>query len=141
MRTTLPILLLLAAVLGCVSGRPVKEYKNKISVVNEEVVIRPGGWHTWRFSIKEEGARINGSYSTEGGADQEVLFYVADPEYIDSLQKNQTGRYHFKSIDSRANTHMTSVTRQLDPGDYYVLFHNESKLANRTVRVRMFVEW
>lgn len=135
-----PLVLLLTVVIGCVQQGPPKEFKNKKPLVDESVVLGPKAWRSWRFVVDQKGARINGSYKTADGADHEIIFYVTDPQSKESLQKDNTGRYLYKSIDSK-HRHMNAVLRELDPGEYYLLFQNESSTAEHDVSVRMYLEW
>ena len=119
---------------------PPKEFKNKKTLVDETVVLRPKEWRSWRFVIDQKEARINGSYKTIDGVDHEIIFYVTDAESKESLQKTNTGSYYYRSIDSR-HRHMNAVLRDLDPGEYYLLFQNESPNAKHNITIRMSQEW
>ena len=139
MYKTLPMIIILFAILGCYQGRPQKEYQTT-TILKEDVVLQPGEWRSWPFKVVEKGSRINGSFSTVEQQDFDILLYVTDPVSKDSLQTSNTGSYNYRSIDSK-NRHMTGVVKDLDPGDYYLLFRNESKDQPRTVRIRMYIEY
>lgn len=66
--------------------------------------------------------------------------YVTDPQSKDSLQTTNTGRYDYKSIDSK-NRRMNAVLKDLAQGDYYLLFWNESKDTAYTVSIKMSLEY
>lgn len=139
MRIFFPTLLFVAVVLGC-SGIPSqKTYTEKTQILNEDMNIEPLGWHSWDFSVGD-GGRVNGSYTTASGVDHEIVFYIVDPANKDSIQKDQTGSFHFRSLDRTKNQHLQSVVKELPPGDYVLMFHNESRSAEHTVKVRMFLE-
>jgi hypothetical protein len=141
MKRTLPITLILFAVLGCGGGelfKP-KTYTTSKPIVMEDVEIKPLGWHSWPFKA-EKDARVNGSYSTVSGADHEIIFYIVDAANKDAIERDQTGSFYFRSLDDRKVKHLTSVMREIPPGDYFVMFHNESKTSDHTVKVRMHLE-
>ena len=140
MKIIFPILVLLTVVLGC-AGDPPKERTNRREIVVEEIAIPAGGWRSWPFSVTEENARINGSYTTEDGKEFEILFYVTDPASRESLENKNTGRYHFRSLDSRTRKHFNTILHQLDRGEYSLLFHNESDVNEHRVKVRMYLEY
>lgn len=139
MKILIPLTMLLLAVLGCFETSTPKTYHSKSPIVTEDVEIGPGEWHSWPFKV-EKHARINGSYTTASGVDHEIIFYVVDAANKESIERNQTGSFHFRSLDDRKVRHLNSVVRELPPGDYYVMFHNESKTTNHTVKVRMHLE-
>jgi len=92
------------------------------------------------FAVREKGTRINGSYKSEDGVDHEIIFYVTDSASKDSLREKNSGTYFFKSVDNRTRRHMNAVIRDLDPDEYFLLFHNESTSAAHKIRVRMYLE-
>jgi len=138
--TLLSITMLLIVVLGCGKTSPPKDYVGRVPVLVEDVVLQPGEWRSWPFQVTEAGSRINGSFSTPDGKEHEILLYVTDPESKDTLQTKNTGRYAYRSIDSK-NRRMNSVLTDLDTGEYYLLFRNESKDVPHTVRIRMYLEY
>jgi hypothetical protein len=140
MRIVLPLLIFLAVVMGC-AGEPEKARANRRNLVVEDVAIPAGGWHSWPFAVTEENARINGSYMTADGKETEIIFYVTDPASRDSLEKNNTGRYSYRSIDSRTRKHLNSILQPLDRGQYVILFHNESGADEHVVKVRLYLEY
>lgn len=139
MKFAIPVLILLTAVLGCAGLKPAKSFTSETAIVNEDVRIPPGEWRSWPFTV-ETDARINGSFSTEEGVDNEIVFYVTDPENKESIEKNETGRYEFRSIDFRTRRHFNTVLHNIKPGQYHLLFHNESAEKARTVKIRMYLE-
>lgn len=139
MKLLFPIFLLLTVVIGCSGVRPQKEWKVAATIAKEDVSIAPGEWKTWKFTA-DKASRVSGSYSTKAGVDHEIVFYVVDPANKDSIQKNQTGAYEFRSLDSRTRRHLTSVSREIPAGEYYLMFLNESRSTDHTVEVRMYLE-
>lgn len=140
-RLIFPLGLLAAVAVGCMGPSRQKVFSDRVQIVNETVQLGPKAWLTLPFTVKEKGARINGSYKTADGVDHEIIFYVTDEGSKDSLAANGTGRYYFRSLDSRTRQHMRSVLRDLDPGEYYLLFHNESESAGHVVDIKMSIEW
>jgi len=139
MKNAIPIVLLLAVALGCVNNKSKASYSNKTAIVNDDVRIPPGEWRSWPFTV-EKDSRINGSYSTQDGVDYEIVFYVTDPENKESIENNETGRYEFRSIDFRTRKHFNTVLHNIEPGQYHLLFHNESTEKEHTVKIRMYLE-
>lgn len=138
--TILPGAILFLVILGCSGSSTPKVYATRVPVLVEDAVLQPGEWRSWPFQVKEPGSRINGSFSTPDGKEYEILMYVTDPQSKDSLQTTNTGRYDYKSIDSK-NRRMNAVLKDLAQGDYYLLFRNESKDTAYTVSIKMSLEY
>lgn len=139
MKFAIPILVLFAAVLGCVNSKPARSFTTKSAIVNEDIRIPPGEWRSWPFTAGDN-SRINGSFSTQDAVDGEIVFYVTDPANKESIERDETGRFEFRSVDFRTRRHFNSVLHDLDPGPYYLLFHNESTDKEHTVKIRMYLE-
>lgn len=138
----MPILLLLVAVLGCGDFRPQKNaYKNKRQLVNEYFEIAPGEWRAWPFEVTERAARVNGSYSTQGGADHEIEFWVVKDKYKEQIMQKGTGEFVYRSTEAGSGRHRQSILREIEPGNYYLLFRSESSSREHSVTVRMSLEW
>ena len=141
MKLPFPIIFLFLTLLGCGGSdlfKP-KTYSTVRPIISEDVDIEPLGWHVWPFKADKD-ARVNGSYSTDSGIDHEIIFYIVDAANKDSIERDQTGSYYFRSLDDRKSRHLSSVMREIPAGDYFVMFHNESRSSNHNVKVRLHLE-
>lgn len=140
MKVLLPLLFLLAVSFACTESRPVKQYSVTEPLVSEKVDIAPREWRSFPFKITEKGSRVNGSFNTGTDKSYPVMFYVTDPESAVTLKEKNVGSYNFRSVDSKGSIYSGSILKELDPGNYVFLFHNESDSEQRTVNITMFVE-
>ena len=140
MKLLLPFILLFATAFACSETAPQKEYKVKEAVVNEKVTMAPGEWRTFPFKVTEKGSRLNGSFDTGTEKSYPIMFYVTDPDSAVTLREKNTGSYNFRSVNPRGTIYSGSVLKELDPGDYVFLFHNESDHESKTINIRMSLE-
>lgn len=68
------------------------------------------------------------------------MFYVTDPDSAVTLQEKNVGSYNYKSINSRGSIYARAVLKDLDPGNYVFLFHNESETEAISINIRMSLE-
>ncbi len=75
------------------------------------------------------------------GVYHEIEFWVVEDRYKDRIRDDGTGRFVYCSTEAGTGRHRQTILREIDPGNYYVLFRNESDALAHTVKVNMFVEW
>jgi len=140
MKLLLPFIVLFATAFACTENETQKEYKVKESILSEKVTMAPGEWSTFPFKVTEKGSRVNGSFDTGTDKSYPVMFYVTDPASAVTLKEKNTGSYNYRSVNPRGTIYSGSVLKELDPGDYVFLFHNESDQESKTITIRMSLE-
>jgi hypothetical protein len=140
MRLILPIIIILTTAFACTETAPPKEWSVKETLLDKNVEMAPLAWHSFPFKINEKGSRVNGSFDTGTDKSYPIMFYVTDPESAITLKERDVGSYDYRSVNSRGTTYSAAIVKELDPGDYVFLFHNESESESRKVNIKMSVE-
>lgn len=140
MKFLLPVILIFTSAFACIETKTAREFTVKESILNEKVTLSPREWSSWPFRVKEQGSRVNGSFDQETDKGYPIMFYVTDPDSAVTLQEKNVGSYNYKSINSRGSIYARAVLKDLDPGNYVFLFHNESETEAISINIRMSLE-
>lgn len=139
-RLLLPLIVILTTAFACTETAPTKDWVVKETLLDKKVEMAPLAWHSFPFKVKEKGSRVNGSFDTGTDKSYPIMFYVTDPDSAITLKERDVGSYDYRSVNSRGTTYSASILKELDPGDYVFLFHNESESESRKVNIKMSVE-
>lgn len=117
-----------------------------VTIVNEKFSVEARGYKWYQFDVGDSGAYLEGSFTAEGGPENDIFFCIVDEEGFNKFKENRPAAKVFYSTGRRENpngsngfVHKASIRVRLNSGSYYLWFSNIASIYDKqvTAEIRM----
>lgn len=117
------------------ANRPAINDPRSNTLFSGELVVKASGARWFGFVLGPDGGRVVGEFAADGGLRGEITCFIAPANEAENLGRGLQGRVYFNS----GRVHVGNIDERLGPGEYVLMFRNESPWTQRIVNGKIMV--